>query len=115
MALTSPLKLYRHKTTGTGADKFDEICLDASNFKVTSLNTYLGVYDDVDDSFTQQYRPNNAANGGWNCEAFLFGTGLTVKNKNSSASHQYSFPDHSGTFAMTNDIGLDVLDLREQS
>lgn len=35
MALTAPLKIYKRKTTGSGTDKFDEICLDASNFKVT--------------------------------------------------------------------------------
>lgn len=48
MALTSPLKLYKRKATGSGSDKFDEVCLDASSFSVTWGGSTAAITDQFD-------------------------------------------------------------------
>ena len=145
MALTSPLKLYRRKATGSGTDKFDEVCLDASNFKVTwggetttiphqleklqpliytleendtdhiTFNHYLVIWDDGAESDAVP-RPRNSIDYDHDLDVFFYSTGITVQefgdDGQESNFYYYSYPKQSGTFAMTKDIGLTLLDLR---
>lgn len=79
-----------------------------------TFTNYLTIYDDGDDS-ADVSRPYNSMNFN-DPDLYIYSTGFTVQDSDSpSNQHRYSFPDHSGTIAMTNDIGLILVDLREVS
>lgn len=141
MADLNNAKIYR-RVSKTGTDQYAVVNLDATHFCITlsggnttslvsalsrfvDVNTddqeifatkifskYLVVYDD-EEEFSEAPRPTNSTGLG-DSDLYIYSTGLTVHDSNQNKTHKYSFPDHTGTFAMTNDIGLVLLDLRGQ-
>lgn len=77
------------------------------------FTNYLTIYDDGDDD-PDASRPIKSTDL-TDPDLFIYGTGFTLLEGNSTRLHHYAFPDHSGTIAMTSDIGLILVDLREVS
>ena len=139
MADLNNAKIYK-KVSNTGTDKYAVVNLDATNFCITIggstsslvnalsgfvdtssdsqeigatkiFSKYLVVWDDEEES-EDAPRPDNSIYSGHDLDVYFYSTGMTVRDNSADQNYQYSYPNHSGTFAMTNDIGLQVLDLR---
>lgn len=134
-------KIYRKVSkTGTFATDYAVVNLDATNFCITIggstsslvnalsgfvdtssdgqeigatkiFSKYLVIYDDDGES-DEVPRPDNSICSGHDLDVYFYSTGMSVRDVDAQQNYQYSYPNHSGTFAMTNDIGLQVLDLR---
>lgn len=172
MANLDNAKIYKKvSTTGTVADQYAVVNLDATNFCVTISGSVYGVsnrfenintwavwkrdaeghvtvatpYDDtdaankgyVDDNFVDLHGQQEIdgektftstvsvtssdehcrnSSGYDNPHLFIYGTGFAVASQEDlSNRHYYALPNHTGTIALTNDIGLTILDLRGYS
>lgn len=75
-----------------------------------NVSNHINVYGDIDGSDSS--KPANATGFTGDIDTTYYNTGITVKDIDNEEEYKLQFPDKSGIIATTDEIGIEVLDLR---